>query len=88
MVLDGSEVVAQGAPTDVAARDRAYALRVSGRGADLARLAEARGAKVSGHGANWNVSLGPTMEPSDLLDLAMTVEAVVLELRPRARAFG
>ncbi len=88
IVIDGSKVLAQGAPAEVAAQDRAYALRIHGRGATFAELAARRGARVSGEGASWVVDLGATLQLSDLLDVAAAADAVVLELRPLALAFG
>ena len=88
VVLDGSVVLGQGAPAEVAARDRCYALRLHGRGARFAQLAEQRGARVSGQGATWTVDLGESLRVTDILDVAMASDTVILELRPLAHAFA
>jgi ABC-type multidrug transport system ATPase subunit len=87
LVVHGSQVVGQGAPAEVAARDRTYAIRLHGRGAAFARLAEERGARVAGAGSLWTVDLGEGLRTSDLLDMALRSNTVVLELRPLAHAF-
>jgi ABC-type multidrug transport system ATPase subunit len=87
VILDGRNVLAQGAPAEVAARDRSYALRLHGGGPDFARIAEKRGARVSRRGATWTVDLGENLRPNDLLDVAAASGAVILELRPLAHAF-
>jgi ABC-type multidrug transport system ATPase subunit len=91
LVIAGREVVAQGAPAEVAAHDRTYAIRLNGPGAAFAELAERRGARISGQGASWVVDLGATpdgLRVSDILDVAQAVDAVVMDLRPLAQAFG
>jgi ABC-type multidrug transport system ATPase subunit len=88
LVVDGSRVVAQGAPAEVAGRERSYTLRLHGRGASFARVAEQRGARVSGHGAHWTIDLGESLETSDILDVAAASDTVILELRPLAHAFA
>lgn len=88
LLVDGAGVVAQGAPAEVAARDRAYAVRLHGRGASFAQLAEQRGARVSGHGARWTVDLGSSLQVTDLLEVAAASETVILELRPLTHAFA
>jgi ABC-type multidrug transport system ATPase subunit len=87
MILDGKSVLAQGAPAEVATRDRSYALRLHGGRGDFARLAEKRGARVSGRGPSYTVDLGDTLRANDLLDVAAAAGAVILELRPLAHAF-
>jgi ABC-2 type transport system ATP-binding protein len=90
LVIDGSSVVAQGAPAEVAARDRSYAVRLNATaGADaFARLAEKRGARITGQGTSWTVDLGESLKPNDLLDFASACDSVVVELRPLAHAFS
>jgi ABC-type multidrug transport system ATPase subunit len=88
LILAAGSVLAQGAPAEVAARDRSYAVRLHGGGPDFARVAEKRGARVSGQGANWTVDLGDTLRPNDLLDVAAAAGAVILELRPLSHAFA
>ena len=88
LVLDGGQVVAQGAPAEIAAREHSYAVVVHGRGASFARLAEVRGARVSGQGARWIVDLGASLRTGDLFDMALSSGTVVLELRPLSHAFA
>jgi ABC-type multidrug transport system ATPase subunit len=89
IVLGANSVMAQGAPAEVAARDRTYSLRVHGRGASFAQLAEARGARVSGRGSLWTVDLGSSpLAPTDILDMAAASDTVVLDLRPLSYSFA
>ena len=88
LILDGGRVVGQGAPAEVAARDRSYAIRLHGRGASFAEVAERRGVRVSGRGAHWTVDLGGSLEVRDLLDVASASHTVILELRPLTHAFA
>jgi ABC-type multidrug transport system ATPase subunit len=87
VVVAGNRVLAQGAPAELASRERAYALKVLGHSEDFARVARARGARVSGIGADLTVDLGP-LAVSDLLRVAAEVEATVLELEPVAYALS
>jgi ABC-type multidrug transport system ATPase subunit len=87
-VVTGRRVLAQGAPAELASRERAYAVRVLGHSEDFARLATARGAHVSGIGTDLTVDLGPSLAVSDLLRVAVEAEATVLELEPVAHAFS
>jgi ABC-type multidrug transport system ATPase subunit len=88
LVLEGSTVLAQGAPAEVAARDRSYSVRLHGPLAPFVALAEQRGARVTSRGAAATVDLGASLEVTDLLDVAMSTGTVILELRPVARAFS
>jgi ABC-2 type transport system ATP-binding protein len=88
VVIHGSRVVGQGAPGEVAARDRTYALRVGGRGAAFARLAEERGARVVGQGAHWTLDLGESLGTRDIFEVAAASDTVVLELHPLAQSFA
>ena len=87
LIVDGRAVLAQGAPAEVAARDRSYALRLHGGGPEFTRIAEKRGARVVQRGSTWTVDLGDTLRPNDLLDVAAAAGTVILELRPLAHAF-
>jgi hypothetical protein len=93
LVLDGSDVVAQGAPAEIATAERVVAVRVEGDAASFARVVEERG----GHARVGSSALGPstrvrvdlgTLEAGDLLGIASGVQAVVVELCPVARAFA
>jgi ABC-2 type transport system ATP-binding protein len=88
VIVLGSRVVAQGAPGELAARDHAYAVRLLGAADDFARLAAARGARVSGHGPELTIDLGESLAVSDLLKAAAEARATVLELRPLSHAFA
>jgi ABC-2 type transport system ATP-binding protein len=92
LVVDGAQVSAQGAPAELATRDRTLALRVHGDAAAFARGVEAGGGTAqvtAGTPApvHVRVELGP-LAARDLLRIAATSQAVVVELRPLARAFA
>ncbi|MDP8999478.1 MAG: hypothetical protein M3O46_05145 [Myxococcota bacterium] len=92
IVVAGSLVVAQGAPAEIAASERTLALRVHGDVDAFLRAVEARGAHaLAAPGAPppayVRVDLGP-LAARDLLHIAAESNAVVLELRPLARAFA
>jgi ABC-type multidrug transport system ATPase subunit len=87
IVVADSRVLAQGAPAELAAHERAFAVRVLGRAADFARLATERGAHVSGSGNELTIDLGEGLTVSDLLRAAAEARATVLELEPVAHAF-
>jgi ABC-2 type transport system ATP-binding protein len=92
IVVDGSDIAAQGAPAEIASRERTLALRVHGDLAAFTRAVEARGgraeAAVSGASpALVRVDLGP-LAARDLLGIAAESDAVVVELRPLARSFA
>jgi ABC-type multidrug transport system ATPase subunit len=88
IVVAGDRVVGQGAPAELAARERAYAVRVLGPAEDFSRIASERGAIVSGHGAQLTIDLGESLAVSDLLRAALEARATILELRPLAHAFA
>jgi ABC-type multidrug transport system ATPase subunit len=92
LVIDRAEVSAQGAPAELAAAERTLALRVQGDVAAFARAVEAGG----GHAevtigapppVHVRVELGP-LSARDLLRIAEECRAMVVELRPLARAFA
>lgn len=92
VVIDGSHVVAQGAPGEIAAGERTLALRVLGDFEAFARAVDASGgrAQVSSGAppaAHVRVDLGP-LAARDLLRIAASSNAVVVELRPIARSFA
>jgi ABC-type multidrug transport system ATPase subunit len=87
-VVASSRVLAQGAPAELAAHERAYAIRVTGHTEDFARIVIERGAHVTGSGNNLTVDLGQHLLVSDLLRAAHEAEATVLELEPLAHAFA
>jgi ABC-type multidrug transport system ATPase subunit len=92
LVLDGAQVLAQGAPAEIAAREGTLALRVHGDVEAFARVVEASGGRAQlTSGApppvEVRVELGP-LAVRDLLRMAAESRAVVVELRPIARAFA
>jgi ABC-2 type transport system ATP-binding protein len=92
LVLDGAQVSAQGAPAEIATRDRTLALRVHGDVEAFARGVEAGGghAQVSAGTSlpvHVRVELG-LLAARDLLRIAAETRAVVVELRPLASAFA
>ncbi len=92
VVVDGSEVVAQGLPAEIAAAERTLSLRVHGDVEAFARGVGAAGGVAVVHpgalaSARVRVELGP-LAARDLLRIAGETQAVVLELRPLAGAFA
>ncbi|WP_394845735.1 hypothetical protein LZC95_52985 [Pendulispora brunnea] len=88
VVLLGSRVVAQGIPSELAARERTYAVRVAGDVPTFASLVMARGARVEASGSELTLELGDSLGTRDLLELANQSRSVIVELRPLARAFA
>jgi ABC-type multidrug transport system ATPase subunit len=86
IVVVGSEVGAQGAPADVASRERSYALRMHGDAAGFARRASELGAHVKDDGTHLVVDLAEGLKMTDLLGLANETKATILELYPLAYA--
>jgi ABC-type multidrug transport system ATPase subunit len=95
LVVDGSRVVAQGAPAEIAAGESAFVLRIAGDARAFVSAAEARGARLLTVGDSApdprrdciTLDLG-ALRALDLLRIAASSNAVVLELRPLARAFA
>jgi ABC-2 type transport system ATP-binding protein len=92
LVIDGHRVEAQGAPGEIAAHERAFALRVTGDVPAFAHSLEARGARLltpvdASHRGRLCVVLGD-FGTRELLRIAASTDAVVLELRPLSRAFA
>jgi ABC-type multidrug transport system ATPase subunit len=95
IVIDGGRVALQGAPGELAANEGVFSLRVGGDVRAFVQLAAARGARLlaplppSGPAAVLpiGIDLGQ-LGTSDLLAIASSCDAVILELRPLARAFA
>jgi ABC-type Na+ transport system ATPase subunit NatA len=92
IVVHGSQVVAQGAPAEIAADERTVALRLAGDIDAFAQALQGQGGKLlasSGPSSlsHVNVHLG-TLRTRDLFQIAESCHAVVLELRPLASAFA
>jgi len=88
IVLDAGRVVAQGDPADLAKHDRMVAVRVAGAAGAFAALARERGAEVWGDGAHLTIELTGELRTRDLLAIATEASAVLVEIRPLARAFA
>jgi ABC-type cobalamin/Fe3+-siderophores transport system ATPase subunit len=92
IVVEGSSVAAQGAPAEIAVAEGTLSLRVGGDVTAFQRAIEERGGHVvvTDHGPppmHMRVDLGP-LAARDLFCLAARSDAVVVELRPLARAFA
>jgi ABC-type multidrug transport system ATPase subunit len=90
LVLAGSDVVAQGAPSEVAARARSFAVRLSGELDAFAMFrdrASERGVTFEADGARVIATLPEGVTTGDLLGIALDARAVIVELRPLARGF-
>ena len=92
IVIDGSEVAAQGAPAGIAAQAGAIAVRAVGHLGDFQRAIDARGgqARMSTAAllpAHVRVELGP-LTARDVLQIAAECGTIVVELRPLARMFA
>ena len=89
LVVRASHVVAQGAPAELAARERAYAVRATGDVARFAKLVEdGGGLVVPGPSGEMSVELGADLKPRDLFALAEDTRAVLVEVLPLGRAFS
>jgi ABC-type Na+ transport system ATPase subunit NatA len=93
IVLAGSTVAERGAPTVLATRARRYAVDAQGQGEALARAVAARGLVVESlvavpGAARFIVELPEGGTTGDLFACAAEVGAVVVDLRPIARAFA
>ncbi len=92
IVVDGSRVAAQGAPAEIAAGESAFVLRLGGDARAFVSAAEAQGARLLVPGDDprrdgVTIDLGG-LRALDLLRIAASSNAVVLELRPLARTFA
>lgn len=93
IVLAGSSVAERGTPSVLATRARRYTVDVQGAGEALARALSARGAIVESvisvpGSARFILELAEEGTTHDLFACAAEVRAVVIELRPIARAFA
>jgi ABC-type multidrug transport system ATPase subunit len=95
IVIDGSRVAAQGAPAEIAAGESAFVLKIGGDARAFVSAAEAQGARLLGAGDARldprrdaiTIDLGG-LRTLDVLRIAASSNAVVLELRPLSRAFA
>lgn len=96
IVIDGGRVALQGAPAEMAASEGSFSLRVGGDFRAFVQQAAARGARLlaplpTGAGQATALQIGidlGVLATSDLLAIAFACDAVILELRPLARAFA
>jgi hypothetical protein len=92
IVIEGSHVGAQGTVGDIAARVRSFSMHFTGDVSALIEALRRRGAHISActqwaRHARVSVDLGE-LATRDVLRLAQEYGAVVLELRPLARALA
>jgi ABC-type Na+ transport system ATPase subunit NatA len=87
IAIAGSSVTAQGAPAEIAAREKSYAVRVHGETAAFARSIAQHGGTVGGTAAQMTVDLGE-LTTGDLVRLAQESNTVILELYPLAGCFA
>jgi ABC-2 type transport system ATP-binding protein len=95
IVVDGSRVVAQGAPAEIAAGESAFVLRLGGDARAFVSAVEAQGGRLLATGDeppdprrdSIAIDLG-ALRTLDVLRIAAASNAVVLELRPLAGAFA
>jgi hypothetical protein len=92
LVVEGSHLAAQGAPGELASRERAFGLRVVGDVRAFVQLLAARGARLlspidAANPGRLSIELGE-FDTRELLGIAASCDAVVIELRPLARAFA
>jgi ABC-2 type transport system ATP-binding protein len=87
IVVSGSDVAVQGAPAEIASRERAYALRLHGETSTFARRVMERGGRVAGTAARMTVELGE-LTTGDLVRIATESNAVILELFPLGASFA
>ncbi len=95
IVMDGSSVVSQGSPAAIAAAERDFGLRVEGDITAFVTALRAAGGELltepattaTASASHVTVSLG-ALRTGDLLRIAEESNAVVIELRPLARAFA
>jgi len=88
VVIGPAGVVAQGAPAEIAARERTYALRVIGSAHALAERAREKGATADAKDRELVVELGPGMTTADLFVIAREVAVTIVSLRPVAGALA
>jgi len=91
IVVAGSRVVGQGAPAEIAAGESAIVLRLGGDAQAFVTAVQAQGARLLGGGVERRecvtIDLGG-LRALDVLRIAASSNAVVLELRPLASAFA
>ncbi len=92
IVVDGSRVVAQGAPAEIAGGESAFVLRIGGDARAFVSAVQAEGGRLLAAGddplkGSIAIDLGG-LRTLDVLRIASSANAVVLELRPLASTFA
>jgi ABC-type multidrug transport system ATPase subunit len=92
IVVDGSQVVAQGDPAELAAGEGTFLVRVVGDAEAFVEAMTGQGGRLLGDGAAraracLTIDLG-ALSTLDVLRIAEASHAVVVELRPLARVFA
>jgi ABC-type multidrug transport system ATPase subunit len=92
IVVDGSQVVAQGDPAELAAGEGTFLVRVVGDAEAFVEAMTGQGGRLLGDGpararACLTIDLG-ALSTLDVLRIAEASHAVVVELRPLARVFA
>ena len=92
IVVDGSKVLAQGAPTEVAVHSNSFSVWAAGDVEALTKALTASGCRLqssetSSDAVRFTVDLG-SLGTCDLLRVAEASRAIVLELRPLTRVFA
>lgn len=94
IVVEGSGIAVQGPPGEIAAGEHAFVLRIAGDVPAFVRAFAARGGRLlvpaplrRSSPAHLSVDLG-SVGTREVLAIASASDAVVLELRPLARAFA
>jgi spermidine/putrescine transport system ATP-binding protein len=84
LVLGPQGAIAQGAPAEIAAKERLYAVRVLGSAHALADRVRARGATAEAKDRELRVELPAEMTTADLFALAAEASVTIISLRPVA----
>jgi ABC-2 type transport system ATP-binding protein len=88
LVIRSSHVIARGAPAELAARERAWCVRIEGDAAAVARALRDGGAEVRGDAERLVVDLPEGVAAVAVMAAAEAAGALVLELLPLGRAVG
>jgi ABC-type multidrug transport system ATPase subunit len=87
MVFANGAFAVQGAPAEIAVKDRTFFVRAFGPTDALATRIRAAGGDVRGEGDERVIELGPRLTSTDLFELAAEADVTIVELAPVARGF-
>jgi ABC-type multidrug transport system ATPase subunit len=87
LVLGPSGVIGQGAPAELAVRERSFVVRLAGDPKSFLTHLQERGARVAASGDAFTVELGQDGTTAAVFAAAEEAGVVVVELRPVARGF-